>query len=43
MADNKREALKGVYPTEQWQTKVSSMTEGQVTAIFLRLRSQGKV
>jgi hypothetical protein len=43
MADNKREALKGVYPAEKWQQKVSSMTEGQVNAIFLRLRSQGKV
>lgn len=43
MADNKREALKGVYPTETWHQKVASMSESQVNAIFLRLRSQGKV
>jgi hypothetical protein len=43
LAINKREALKGVYPGDKWQQKVASMSETQVNAIFLRLRSQGKV
>ena len=40
----KREALKAAYPTsKRWATKVNNMTETQVTAIYLRLKSQGKV
>jgi hypothetical protein len=41
--NQKREALKGAYPNEKWAAKVDGMDDGKVTAIFLRLRSQGKV
>lgn len=40
---SKREALKGVYPGQRWKEKVAKMPEAQVTAIYLNLKSQGKV
>lgn len=39
----KREAVKGVYSGEKWKTKVDEMTDEQVTAIYSRLKGQGKV
>lgn len=43
MPTDQREALKGVYPGDKWQQKVAQMSEAQVNAIFLRLRSQRKL
>lgn len=40
---DKREALKGAYPGEAWQKKVAKMPEGQVVAVYLSLKKQGKV
>lgn len=42
-ATQKREALKGAYPGPAWQQKVAKMPESQVTAVYLNLKSQGKV
>lgn len=42
-AEKKREALKGAYSGRSWQQKVAKMPEAQVTAIYLNLKSQGKV
>lgn len=39
----KREALKSVYPSKRWATKVNNMPESQVIAVYLRLKQQGKV
>lgn len=41
--DEKREALKAVYSSDKWKRKVAGMTEPQVTAIYLRLKDQGKI
>lgn len=43
--EKKREALKGAYPGsgKQWAEKVDNMTDDQVTAMYLRLKGQGKV
>lgn len=41
--DEKREALKGAYSGDKWINKVKDMTDDQVTAIYLRLKGQGKV
>lgn len=44
-----REAVKGAYrnlngqPAPKWATKVNHMTDEQVTAVYLRLKKQGKV
>ena len=44
MADiNKREVLKRVYSGQKWQRKVDNMADDQVTAIYLRLKTQGKI
>lgn len=44
MAPNEmREALKGAFSGRKWTTKVTNMSENQVTAVFLRLKSQNKV
>lgn len=39
----KREALKGAYPGAKWAERVKNMTTAQVTATYLRLKSQNKV
>lgn len=40
----KREALKAAYSTSRrWATKVNKMSDSQVIAVYLRLKSQGKV
>lgn len=39
-----REKIRQVYPVSKtWSKKVSNMTEGQVTAIFFRLKREGKI
>lgn len=45
MDDNslKREQLKKAYPSKSWEHKVNNMTDEQVVAIYLRLKSQNKV
>jgi hypothetical protein len=40
---SKRELIKQAYPTKTWQAKVDKMPESQVTAIYLRLKGQGKI
>lgn len=40
---NYREALKKVYTGKEWQKKVNKMPASQVTAIYLRLKKQGKI
>lgn len=42
-AVQKREALKGAYPGEKWAKKVDGWSDAQVTATYLRLKSQNKV
>jgi len=40
----KREELKKAYPTsDSWHAKVDSMSPAQVTAIYIRFRSEGKL
>lgn len=39
----KREALKGAYPGKKWAEKVDNMSDSQVTAMYMRLKSQAKV
>lgn len=41
--DQYREELKKAYPSDQWAKKVDAMRPDQVTAIYIRLRSQGKL
>ena len=44
MASNQeREALKKAYPSKRWAEKVDRMSEAQITAIYIRLRAQGKL
>lgn len=38
-----RELVKGAYSGIKWINKVNDMSDGQVTAIFNRLRAQGKI
>lgn len=38
-----RENLKKAYPSKEWARKVDKMSNSQVAAIYLRLKSQGKV
>lgn len=40
---NKREALYRAYSSEKWIQKVKQMSDSQVTAIYLRLKSQNKI
>lgn len=39
----KRKALKGAYEGKKWADKVDGMTDAQVTAVYIRLKSQGMV
>lgn len=44
MAHNQeRELLKKVYPAKKWADKVNKMSDAQVIATYLRLKSQGKL
>lgn len=38
-----REELKKAYPSQRWAEKVDKMSAQQVTAIYIRLRAQGKL
>lgn len=40
---NDRERLKKAYPSKKWAEKVDKMSEAQVSAVLLRLKSQGKI
>lgn len=41
---NEREALKKAYPnSKSWAEKVDKMRPDQVTAVYIRLRSQQKL
>lgn len=40
---SKRELLKGAYPGDKWAEKVDNMSDSQVTATYLRLKSQNKI
>lgn len=40
----KKELIKRAYPhSKTWSSKVDKMPEGQVTAIFFRLKREGKI
>lgn len=39
----KRTAVKNAYPGEAWAKKVDAMPDNKVVAVYLRLKSQGKV
>jgi len=39
----KREALKTAYSSPKWISKVNKMSEAQVTAVYLRLKSQNRL
>jgi hypothetical protein len=39
----KRQKLIAKYPGDKWKRKVTAMTDGQVVAIFLRLRQNNKI
>ena len=41
--NQKREALKKVYKSDSWQTKVNKMSDSQITAIYIRLQSERKL
>jgi len=44
MANQEKEELKKAYPqSKQWAEKVDKMSAEQATAIYIRLRSQGKL
>lgn len=41
---SKRELIKQAYPhSKAWKAKVDRMPENQVTAIFFKLRKEGKI
>ena len=41
--EQKREALKGAYPSVKWRERVDKMKDDEVIAIFLRLKQQNKL
>jgi hypothetical protein len=44
MSNQEREELKKAYPhSKQWHEKVDKMRPDQVTAVYIRLRSRGKL
>ena len=38
-----REAVKKIGKSDKWKTKVDKMSDAQVTAIYLRLKAEGKL
>jgi hypothetical protein len=38
-----RDQLKKAYPSRKWADKVDDMSSEQVVAIYIRLKSQGKL
>lgn len=43
MPKRDREAVKAAYPSKKWADKVDKMDDGQLAAVYLRLKAQGKV
>jgi hypothetical protein len=44
MRNQEREELKKAYPnSKQWHEKVDKMPDDQVAAVYIRLRSQGRL
>lgn len=41
--EQEREELKKAYPSDSWASKVDKMSPTQVSAIYIRLKSQGKL
>jgi hypothetical protein len=41
--NQKRDAIREAYSNNKWKQKVDEMPNDQVTAIYMRLKSQGKV
>ncbi len=41
--ERKRQDLIAAYSGRQWQQKVIKMSEAQVVAVHMRLKSQGKI
>lgn len=41
--EKEREALKAAYSGPKWRQKVNKMSDGQVVAIHMRLKLQGKL
>lgn len=39
----KKEAVKAAYPGPKWSEKVDKMSEGQIIAVFMRLKKQNKI
>jgi hypothetical protein len=42
-AIKQKEALLAVYPSDAWEQRVRKMSSAQISAIYLRLKEQGKV
>lgn len=42
-ANQEREAVKKIGQSPDWSAKVDKMSDAQVIAIYLRLKSQGKL
>lgn len=38
-----RKLLKDAYPSKKWAAKVDKMSDSQVIAVLMRLKSQGKI
>lgn len=38
-----RVAVTAAYPNTKWASRVKKMSDSQVTAVYLRLKKQGKV
>lgn len=41
--EQKREAVKRVYLSPNWNEKIDKMSDHQVAAIYIRLLDQGKI
>lgn len=40
---DKRRLVKEVYDSKKWSDRVDKMSDSQVIAVFLRLKSKGKI
>ena len=38
-----REAVKKIGKSDTWKSKVDKMSDAQITAIYIRLKSEGKL
>ena len=41
--DLKRELIKTAYDSQSWADKVDKMSPAQVVAVYIRLKSEGKI